>query len=144
MNSNLRILVIPLLLLAGVFPTAAAAAEDETIAVAPPLPSAETARPAMKKGDGKRIEAALDQRLEQLDQKLQLTAAQKEQIKEIWTKELTAAKGAKGAEPKDRRAALMKGRDEIRAILTTDQKAKFDGMPAERAGGKAGAKKKAK
>ena len=113
---------------------AAAAEEDETIAIAPPLPS-EVVRPAAQ-GDGKRVQAALEQRIEQLDRRLQLTAAQKEQVKEIWARELAAARGAKGGDPKDRRAALTKTRDEIRAILTPEQKAKFDKMPAEGRGAK--------
>ncbi|MEO6569799.1 MAG: hypothetical protein ABIO94_13635 [Opitutaceae bacterium] len=151
MKPYFRILVIPFLLLGSALPMAAAAAEEETIAVAPTVPS-EVTRPAGRgeKGDGKRGQAALDQRIEQLDQRLQLTAAQKEQVKEIFTKELAAARGNKGGDPKDRRAALTNTRDQIRAILTPEQKAKFDKTPAEGRGAKEGrdakaaARKKAK
>ena len=109
-------------------PTFAAAADDGTIAVAPTTPT-EKAAPGRR--DGKRVQGMLEQRLEQLDKNLQLTADQKEQIKAIWAKEATAAKAGEG---KDRRAALKATRDQVRAVLTPDQQAKFDKMTDQRPG----------
>ena len=82
----------------------------------------------------------IEQRVETLDKALQLTADQKQQIKDIYAKEATAAKDSKGA-GKDRRAALMKVRDEVRAVLTPEQQVKFDKM-ATRGGGTAGRPRK--
>jgi Spy/CpxP family protein refolding chaperone len=106
--------------------TIAAAADDGTIAVAPTTPS--EGSNAAKNRDGKRGQGMAEQRLEQLDKTLQLTADQKQQIKEIWAKEAAAAKGGEG---KDRRAALMRSRDEVRAVLTPAQQEKFDHMKPE-------------
>lgn len=115
---------------------AAAAADDGTIAVAPTTPSEGAS--AGKNRDGKRGQAMAEQRLEQLDKTLQLTADQKQQIKEIWAKEAAAAKGGEG---KDRRAALMRSHDEVRAILTPAQQEKFDHMKPEGRGPGAKGKK---
>ena len=92
---------------------------------------------------GKRLQAAADQRLKQLDEKLQLTDDQKQKIKDIWAKE---ADTLKALSPEERRT---KGRDafaathaEVRAVLTPDQQTKFDAMPAEGRSGKGKAKGK--
>jgi len=117
------------------------AADDGTIAVAP-TPSQIAESP--KKPEGKRGQA-MEQRLQQLDQKLQLTAEQKEKIKAILAKEAAPAKGAGAKKDRQPLAAAQKVQDEIRAILTPEQQTKFDAMkPGRRGGGPAGAAKKGK
>jgi Spy/CpxP family protein refolding chaperone len=137
MHSKIKLLLT--FLLAGGSGAAAIAADDGTIAVAPTV--SEIVESPKNAADGKRGRGALEQRIQQLDQRLQLTAAQKQQIQEIWTKE---AAGAKGTEGKDRRAVMMRSRDEVRAVLTPSQQAKFDAMDREALKGKAGAKAGAK
>lgn len=138
MNTKIKLLLVSLSLAisggSGAF--AAAAADDGTIAVAPTTPS--EGSNAAKNRDGKRGQGMLDQRLEQLDKTLQLTADQKQQIKAIWAKEATAAKGGEG---KDRRAAMMHAHDEVRAVLTPAQQEKFDHMKPEGRGPGAKGKK---
>jgi Spy/CpxP family protein refolding chaperone len=138
MNTKIKLLLVScsLALSGGVGLSVAAAADDGTIAVAPTTPSEGSA--AGKNRDGKRGQAMLEQRLDQLDKTLQLTVEQKQQIKEIWAKE---AAGAKGGEAKDRRAALMRTHDEVRAVLTPAQQDKFDKMKPEGRGPGAKGKK---
>lgn len=134
MKSHQKLLFSLLTLgLAGV--SAIQAADDGTISVVPSAESAAVETP--KKGhDGKRMQAALEQRLQQLDQNLQLTAEQKQKIKDIWAKQAAGLKESS----EDRRArgrdALMATRNEIRAVLTPEQQAKFDTMKP--AAGRAG------
>jgi Spy/CpxP family protein refolding chaperone len=131
MNSKVK-LVLCSLTLALIGIPAVVAADDDTVAVGP-SPSQITE--SSKKPDGKRVQAALDQRLQQLDQKLQLTAEQKEKIREIWEKEAAAARGSGGKKDRQAAATVQKVQDEIRAILTPEQRTKFDGMKPGRRGG---------
>lgn len=140
MKTQLKLLVSLLALgLAGA--STVQAADDGTIAVVPSTGTESTAPAAKKAPDGKRMRAALGQRLEQLDQNLQLTAEQKQKIKDIWAKQ---AAGLKDVPAEDRRArgrdAFMATRNEVRAVLTPEQQAKFDGM--KHAGGRPGKGKK--
>lgn len=140
MNTKIKLLLISfsLAILAGRSAFAAASSDDGTIAVAPTTPSENSS--GAKNRDGKRAQGMAEQRLEQLDKTLQLTADQKQQIKDIWAKEAAAAKSAEG---KDRRAALMRSHDAVRAILTPAQQEKFDHMkPAGRGAGAKGKKAK--
>ena len=97
---------------------------------------------AKKSQDGKRAQGVLENRLQQLDENLKLTTEQKQKIKDIWAKEARGAKGAKDATPEARRAALKSAHDQVRALLTPEQQAKFDSMPAEGRPGKGKAKGK--
>jgi len=111
-----------------------AATDDGTVTVAPMLPSEKS---QAGKRDGSRVQGALEQRLAQLDKTLHITADQKKQIQDIWAKEATGAKGAKGKEGNDLRAALEKTRNEVRAVLTPEQQKKFDKMKPEGRAGRA-------
>jgi len=126
MKTKAKLLLASFILACGGSSAAlAASTDDETIAVAPNLPTEKAS--AGKKGDGKRGEGALAQRrLAQLDKELQLTADQKEQIKAIFAKEVAAARDASS---KDRKGALAAVQTQIRAVLTPEQQAKFDKMP---------------
>jgi len=116
--------------LAGV--SAAVAADDNTVAVVPDAPPANNNAEHTRGHDGKRMQAALDQRLQQLDQSLQLTADQKQKIKDIWAKQ---AEGMKDVPAEQRRGkgmeALKASRDQVRAVLTPEQQTKFDAMKPE-------------
>lgn len=118
--------LVPSLLFAFIATTALPAEEAGMTDLTPATPS-ETAKPNGPR-DGKRAQSALQQRMAQLEETLQLTADQKEKIKDIWTKEAVAAKDGKG---KDRRNALMATRNQVRAVLTADQQTKFDAMKPE-------------
>jgi Spy/CpxP family protein refolding chaperone len=83
-------------------------------------------------------------RVEQLDKALTLTAEQKTKITAIYTKsaeEMRAAMRDGGGDREAARekmmAAMQKTRGEVRALLTDEQKKKFDDMP-QRGGGDQG------
>jgi Spy/CpxP family protein refolding chaperone len=125
MKSKIRLLpYFCVLVLAGA--PFANAADDGTINVVPP--ESATA-PARKGHDGKRMQGALEHRLQELDQNLQLTSEQKQKIKDVWAKQ---AEELKDLSPEERRTkgrnALMATRTEIRGLLTPEQQAKFDRM----------------
>jgi Spy/CpxP family protein refolding chaperone len=134
MKSRIRLLVSSLVLGLASF-SATFAADDGTITVAPTT-EPKTSEPA-KAHDGKRVQGALDQRLRQLDETLQLTSDQKQKIKNIWAKQLEEVKDLS---PEERRAkgkeALKATRAEVRAVLTPEQQTKFDAMKPERHGHK--------
>lgn len=90
-------------------------------------------------------------RVEQLDKALSLTEEQKTKIKDIYTKageEMRAAfqKGG-GGDREAARAKMMEQmkatRDQVRALLTDEQKKKFDEMP-QRGGGDQGGRGRGK
>jgi Spy/CpxP family protein refolding chaperone len=136
MNAKIKRLIPFLLLgLAGI--SRAHAADDGTITVAPSVDAPATDTDSHKGHDGKRMQGMLDQRLKQLDETLKLTDDQKQKIRDIWTKEAASAKDS-GA--KDRRAALMAVRDQVRAVLTPEQQTKFDAMKPDWHGAKGKAK----
>ena len=96
-----------------------------------------------KKGDGKRMQGMLDQRLKQLDDTLKLTDDQKQKIKDIWAKQ---ADELKSLSPEERRT---KGREALKATTTRSapcsrrtSRAKFDTMKPEGHAGKGGKKAK--
>lgn len=75
-------------------------------------------------------------RLEQLDQKLHLSAEQKTQIQAIWDKtgqDVRALRQDQNLSPEDRKAkrreAMKAAHDQVRALLTADQQKIFDTMP---------------
>ena len=83
-------------------------------------------------------------RVEQLDKALSLTDEQKTKIKEIYTKageEMRAAMKEGGGDREAARGKMMERmratRDQVRAVLTDEQKKKFDEMP-QRGGGDQG------
>lgn len=121
---------LPLLVLALGCATASRAADDNTIAVVPETPA--KSPEAAHGHDGKHMQAALDQRLQQLDQTLQLTFDQKQKIRAVWAKQFESMKDAS---PQERRSkgmeAFKAARDEVRALLTPEQQTKFDAMKPE-------------
>jgi Spy/CpxP family protein refolding chaperone len=91
------------------------------------------AAPADKPGrPARRLQAAAVQRMKQLDENLALTDAQKQQIKEIWAKQVGELKALSPGERRGKaRDALMATRDQVRAVLTPEQQAKFDTLRPE-------------
>jgi Spy/CpxP family protein refolding chaperone len=84
-------------------------------------------------------------RVEQLDKALTLTDDQKTKIKDIYTKAADDMRAAMKDANGDREAArakmmdMMKAtRDQVRALLTDEQKKKFDEMPQRGAGDRGG------
>ena len=86
-----------------------------------------------------------DERVAQLDKAVSLTAEQKPKIKEIYTKaEEQMREAFRGGGGGDRETArnkmvemMRKTREDVRALLTDEQKKKFDEMP-QRGGGNQG------
>ena len=77
-----------------------------------------------------------DARLQQLDRALTLSADQKTQIKAIYAKaeeEMRSLTRDRSGDQQANRAklrdAMQSTRDQVRALLTDEQKAKFDAMP---------------
>ena len=114
--------------------------DSNMITVQPPAADA-PASPSGKKGgrDGGRM---AEERINQLDKALSLTADQKQKIKDIFAKE---AADLKGLSPEERRSkgrdAMKAVHDQVRAVLTPEQQTKFDAMPKP---GRAARKGKAK
>lgn len=90
-------------------------------------------------------------RVEQLDKAVSLTAEQKTKITEIYTKAQEDMRAAmRGGGGGDREAmrekmmdAMRKTREQVRALLTDEQKTKFDAMP-QRGGGDQGGRGRGK
>lgn len=139
MTSKLRLYVS--LIALGFAGSASVHAADETVSAV--LPSEPATDSAGKKGGGdKRLQAALEQRLKQLDETLQLTDDQKLKIKDIWAKQRDELKSLPAGEKRTKGMdALKASRDQVRAVLTPSQQAKFDSMPAEGRPGKIKGKK---
>lgn len=121
----------PLLALAALAVVSFARA-DEPPAPPPPPPAGEHP-PRL---DPKK---AREHRLQMLDEKLQLTADQKQKINAIWDKAEEQGRALRADESlsrDDRRAKAMElmkaSRAEVRAVLTADQQKTFDAMPPER------------
>ena len=89
-----------------------------------------------------RLQDLRERRLKKLDAKLNLTAAQKAQINAIWDKaeadaraaRKEAASTAKNDMREKRRETMKAVRQEVRAVLTPEQKTIFDSMPTDRPG----------
>jgi len=89
-------------------------------------------------------------RVEQLDKAVTLTEEQKTKIKEIYTKaqeDMRAAfRGGGGGDRDAAREKMMEAmrrtREQVRALLTDEQKTKFDAMPQRGAGDQGGRKGK--
>jgi Spy/CpxP family protein refolding chaperone len=115
-------------------------AQDNTVTVpVAPAPEAAPAKHAGKAG-AKRIRDEIVQRDKELAEKLSLTDAQKQQLADLRKSQAEAAKAAKGDRAK--MAELMKtAHDEVRALLTPEQQAKFDAMKPAGHAGKVGKKK---
>jgi periplasmic protein CpxP/Spy len=89
-------------------------------------------------------------RVEQLDKAVSLTEEQKTKIKDIYAKSQEELRTAMRGSGGDRDAARQKmmemmraTRDQVRALLTDEQKKKFDAMP-QRGGGDQGGRGKGK
>ena len=86
-----------------------------------------------------------DERVAQLDKALTLTEEQKTKIKDIYTKsgeEMRAVFRESGGDREAARNKMMelmrKTREDIRALLTDEQKKKFDELPQRGAGDQGG------
>lgn len=110
------------------------------VAAAPGLRAAAADKPAKKAGAGQRLEKAVEARDKELIEKLALTDEQQAKLAEIRKAGAEQLKVAVGDRPKMREIA-QKQRDEVRAMLTPEQQAKFDAMPAAAGAGKGKAKK---
>lgn len=126
MKLTIKMLVTLLAIGAMTSATALRAQEDK------PAPPAEGARPH----GPARNRPSPAQQIERLDKAVTLTAEQKTKLLDIYTK---AAEQAKALTPEERRAKgpeIMKAtRDQVRALLTPEQQAKFDAMPMGPRGG---------
>ena len=118
---------LPLLILTAFAAVSLARAEEPP---AGPPPAEHSARP-----DGKK---RLEHRLQMLDEKLQLTAAQKDQIKAIWAqaeqqgKALRADASAAREDIRAKAGDVMKAAHaQVRGVLTPDQQKIFDTMKPE-------------
>ncbi|MDB6168134.1 MAG: hypothetical protein JWM88_998 [Verrucomicrobia bacterium] len=102
----------------------------------PPADSSATP-PAGDHAPGRHLKMR-ENRLKMLDEKLQLTAAQKEQIQAIWDKAEADGKALRedNATARDDRREKMRDRmqatrAQVRAVLTPEQQKTFDAMPPE-------------
>lgn len=132
MSRKFLLFLLPSSLLLGSVLSAQSPATPAPVAPAPaattPGTSASDVVPAEAGKGGKRVRAQAEKRLQTLDAALTLTPEEKTKIKEIWAK---GAAGLKGASREDRRAAMKAMHDQVRAVLTPEQQAKFDAMPPE-------------
>jgi Spy/CpxP family protein refolding chaperone len=101
-----------------------------------------------KDGQGRGQMMSPEARVEQLDKALSLTDEQKTKIKDIYTKageEMRAAMKEGGGDREAMRGKMMERmkatQDQVRALLTDEQKKKFDEMP-QRGGGDRGGRGK--
>lgn len=114
------------------------------LAAAPITRAADEPAPAPKhqkgeKGEkGKRGAAGMaKQRMNDIDAAVGLSADQKEKVTAIWAKEAAAMKEIPAGERRGKAVDAMKStRDQVRAVLTPEQQAKFDAMPAPARGRK--------
>jgi Spy/CpxP family protein refolding chaperone len=137
MKSLLKLAISALALGLAAAPFARAQDNSITVPVTPaPVPAPETA-PAKRAGKaaGKRVA----DRDKMLAEKLNLTDAQKQQLADLRKQQAEQLKSAKGDRAK--MAELMKtAHDQVRAMLTPEQQATFDAMPAEGRASKGGKK----
>ena len=113
----------------------AARAADEPAAVAA---ATDAAKGQSRKGAATEV---AQKRLQDLNAAVTLTDDQKQKIKEIFAKEAAAQKGVPAADRRAKRGEGMKAsHDQVRAVLTPEQQAKFDAMPAPERAGKKGKK----
>jgi periplasmic protein CpxP/Spy len=99
-------------------------------------------------GQGRGQMMSPDERVAQLDKALSLTEDQKTKIKAIYAKaqeDMRAAmRGGGGGDREAARAKMMdamkKTREDVRAVLTDEQKTKFDALP-QRGGGDQGGRR---
>jgi len=114
------------------------------LAAAPITRAADEPAPAPKhqkgeKGEkGKRGAAGMaKQRMNDIDAAVGLSSDQKEKVTAIWAKEAAAMKEIPAGERRGKAVDAMKStRDQVRAVLTPEQQAKFDAMPAPARGRK--------
>lgn len=111
-------------------------AQDDTVAV-PVAPAGETAAKRGKGAAAERIKDRVEARDETLATKLNLTAAQKDQLAALRKEQAEQLKAARGDRAK--MAALAKTfPDQVRALLTEEQRQKFDKITPQAMGGGAG------
>lgn len=108
----------------------------------PAVRAADDAAPAPAPAHRQRGQMSPAAYVERLDKAVGgLTDDQKTKITDIVT---ANQEKAKAATTREERMDIMKGQhDQIRAVLTADQQAKFDAMPMRGRGGNRGGKKKA-
>ncbi len=121
-----KIVHLPLLLLTALAAVSFARADEPPAGPPPGPPGEHGGRPR------------LEHRLQQLDETLQLTASQKEQIKAIWAQAAEQGKALRADDAAAREARRTKGmevlkatRAKVRAVLTPAQPKIFDTLPAE-------------
>ena len=104
--------------------------------------AAETASPAGER-DRPRMREMREQRMQQLAEKLSLTAEQKTRINAIWDAAQKSARAAREEMSEDvqtqvrakRREAMKAVHQEVRAVLTPEQQTIFDALPPDRPAG---------
>ena len=117
-------------------------AQDDTVAV-PVAPAGESAAKRGKGAAAERMKDRVQTRDETLAAKLNLTAAQKDQLAALRKEQAEQLKAARGDRTK--MAALAKTfQDQVRALLTAEQRQKFDKMTPQPRGGGAPGKGKGK
>jgi protein CpxP len=93
-----------------------------------------------KKGKGGRGGGTPEQQVARLDEAVTLTAEQKTKVTAIYAKYQEKLQAIPQEERQEKGREIMQARrDEVRALLTDEQKKKFDEMPQ---GGRGGGKKK--
>jgi hypothetical protein len=130
-----KFLPLSLLLLSAVATISLLRAEDAPAGPTPP--------PAGEHGPRRDGKKRAERRLQMLDEKLQLTPAQKDQIKAIWAKAEEQGKALRADATLDRddrrekMGDIMKdSRAQVRGTLTSDQQKTFDALPPEGRGGR--------
>lgn len=123
MKTSIKLLSLAALVVLAAAP--ASRADDNTAPAAPPAEQQNLRGKHMR-----------EHRMQQLDEKLHLTADQKTQIEAIWAKadqQGRALRSDAALTPDDRKAKrreIMKTtHDQVRAVLTPDQQKIFDAMP---------------
>lgn len=109
------------------------------LAVTPAIRAETTAPSSATPSQNPKWQQMREQRLQQLDQTLHLTADQKAKINAIWDKAAEDAKAsikdekagrrAMRAERRERRQMLRQTQQQIRGVLTPEQQKLFDQMP---------------
>ena len=105
------------------------------VAFAPTLRAAVGDTPTKQDRAALRLEKAVEARDKELTEKLSLTAEQQAKLAEIRKSGAEQLKAAVGDRAKMREIAKAQ-RDQVRAMLTTEQQAKFDAMPPAALAGK--------
>jgi Spy/CpxP family protein refolding chaperone len=116
------------------------------LAVLPAARAVENTNPPPAQERQERGQAMREQRMKELDEKLNLTAEQKSKIAAIWDKaaeegraEREDGKLKRREQRKERRELMKDTRAQIRSVLTPEQQKIFDEMPRPKRGKPGGA-----